>query len=152
MNKIKVKVWVSTDSGLPNKNIPVLCRLSLDEKNITSDSILFINDNNEWRTYDDCEISYAWKVVLWQTEVEVETPASNTSDIEKFLSAKEKEITLKNQQIELLELKITQLKFAGSALSNCCYNLSQQGGSILLQRDADSMKKAYDRWDLMSKK
>lgn len=152
MNKIKVKVWVNTDSGLPNKNKPVLCRLSLDEKNITTDSVLFINDDNEWRTHDDCEISYAWKVILWQTEVEVETEASNVSDIENFLASKEKEVTLKNEQIESLQLKITQLKFAGSALSNCFYNLSQQAGSVLLQKDADSMKKAYARWDLISKK
>lgn len=151
MNKINIKVWVNTQSGLPIKNKHVLCRLVLDEKNIVRDSVLFINDDGEWRTDDDCEISYAWNVVSWQSEVEIETEVSNVSDVELFLDHKENELTLKNQQIELLENKIIKLKFAGSGLSNCCFNVSQSAGRILSEQDADSMKKAYERWDTFNK-
>lgn len=48
-----------------------------------------------------------------------------------------------------LERKLLQLEVAGAALANCAYNLSQQAGEPLLQRHADSLKRAYEQWDAL---
>lgn len=65
---------------------------------------------------------------------------------EDEIAAIREEMESRDRCIEL-ERKLLQLKVAGGALANCAYNLSQQAGEPLLQRHADSLKRAYEHWD-----
>lgn len=50
-------------------------------------------------------------------------------------------------RISRLEKAIEKLLIAGRATSNCCYNIGQQGGRVLSQRDANSVYQAAQDWD-----